>query len=312
MIVDRGTLGPPGTRGTVQEMRHLNRLITWDREGITWEADPRHADLIIQQLGITSGAVTTPLEKEKMGAADIDDDETQLPPEDRQQYQSLTMRAGYLAQDRTDLQRGVRELAKGMQKPCDRHWSMLKRLGRYLVGNRRVVQRIPYQDQWTHLTVFCDSDHAGCIRTRKSTSGVCCILGKAQVRSLCRGQAVIALSSGEAEYYCLVTGCSEALGEQSTLADWGIKVKIHVLMDATAGKSIGSRRGLGKVKHLDTIFLWVQDHVTQGRITIGKIHTSMNYADILTKPVGGTTLRRLMEDMGFTFPKHRAKLGLTA
>ena len=309
MIVDRGTLGPPGTAGTVQEMRHLNRLITWDQQGITWEADPRHAGLIIQELGISSGAVSTPLEKEKLGADEDDENDVELAPEDVKRYQSLVMRAGYLAQDRTDLQRAVRELAKGMKDPRERHWMQLKRLGRYLVGKPRVVQRIAYQDSFTHLTVFCDSDHAGCIRTRKSTSGAVVLLGRSQVRSLCRGQAVIALSSGEAEYYCLVTAASEALGEQSILADWGIKVKIHILMDATAGKAIGSRRGLGKVKHLDTIFLWVQEHVTSGRITIGKIHTTMNFADILTKAVAGPLLMRLMEDQGFRFPKGRAALG---
>ena len=86
-------------------------------------------------------------------------------------------------------------------------------------------------------------------------------------------------------------------------------MKIHILMDATAGKAIGSRRGLGKVKHLDTIFLWVQEHVTSGRITIGKIHTTMNFADILTKAVAGPLLMRLMEDQGFRFPKGRAALG---
>ena len=74
-------------------------------------------------------------------------------------------------------------------------------------------------------------------------------------------------------------------------------MKIHILMDATAGKAIGSRRGLGKVKHLDTIFLWVQEHVTSGRIAIGKIHTTMNFADILAKAVVGPLLIRLMEDL---------------
>ena len=92
------------------------------------------------------------------------------------------------------------------------------------------------------------------------------------------------------------------------LVDCGIKVKIHILMDATAGKAVGSRRGLGKVKHLDTIFLWVQEHVTSGRITIVKIHATMNFADILAKGVAGPLLLRLMKDQGFRFPSGRAKL----
>ena len=312
MIQERGILGPPGQPGTVQEMRHLNRIICWDREGITWESDPRHADLIIQDLGITKSAVTTPLVKEKVSALEDDEEDVELSEEDTKRYQSMTMRAGYLAQDRTDLQRTVRELAKGMKQPTVRHWTMLKRLGRFLLGRPRVVQRIAYQESFTHLTMFCDSDHAGCIRTRKSTSGAVAVLGNSQVRSLCRGQAIIATSSGEAEYYALVTACSEAIGDQSILADWGIKVKIHILMDATAGKAIGSRRGLGKVKHIDTIFLWVQEKVTNGSITLGKIHTSLNFADLLTKAVTGQTLKAMMEGMGFRYEIGRAKLGLTA
>ena len=54
--------------------------------------------------------------------------------------------------------------------------------------------------------------------------------------------------------------------------------------------AIGSRRGLGKVKHIDTIFLWVQEKVTSGAITLGKIHNSLNFADILTKAVAGPLL----------------------
>ena len=131
------------------------------------------------------------------------------------------------------------------------------------------------------------------------TSGAVAVIGKSQVRSLCRGQAIIATSSGEAEYYALVTACSEAIGDQSILADSGIKVKIHILMDATAGKAIGSRRGLGKVKHIDTIFLWVQEKVTSGMITLGKIHTSLNFADLLTKAVTGPLLRGMMAGMVF-------------
>ena len=38
---------------------------------------------------------------------------------------------------------------------------------------------------------------------------------------------------------------------------WVWKFKAHVWMDATAGIAVGSRRGLGRVKHIDTVFFWV-------------------------------------------------------
>ena len=80
-------------------------------------------------------------------------------------------------------------------------------------------------------------------------------------------------------------------------------------MDATAGAAIGSRRGLGKVKHIDTIFLWVQEVVSRRRATIGKVHTSKNLSDVLTKPIGGPELMRFLKAMGYEYCGGRAALG---
>ena len=57
----------------------------------------------------------------------------------------------------------------------------------------------------------------GCLRTRKSTSGYCVRLGGSTTKTSCKSQAAIALSSGEAEYYLLVSAACGALGEQSAL-----------------------------------------------------------------------------------------------
>ena len=45
-------LGPNAGAGEVQELRFLNRIMAWTEHGITWEADPRHAELVIQQLDL--------------------------------------------------------------------------------------------------------------------------------------------------------------------------------------------------------------------------------------------------------------------
>ena len=72
-------------------------------------------------------------------------------------------------------------------------------------------------------------------------------------------------------------------------------------MDATAGAAIGSRRGLGKVKHIHTVLLWVQQYVTQKLITISKVNTTVNYADIMTKAVSAATLEKKMTSMNFEY-----------
>ena len=72
-------------------------------------------------------------------------------------------------------------------------------------------------------------------------------------------QASITQSSGEAEYYALVRAASEALGMKSIMNDLGWDCKIRLLVDGSAAKSFASRTGLGKLRHLEIKFLWLQD-----------------------------------------------------
>ena len=70
------------------------------------------------------------------------------------------------------------------------------------------------------------------------------------IKSWSSTQSVIALSSGEAEYYGMVKGASVGLGMQSVLRDFEINVKLTLKSDASAAIAIASRRGLGKVRHI--------------------------------------------------------------
>ena len=307
MIEERGIFGPPESRhlGTVQEMRHLNRILKWTDEGISYEADPRHVDIVVKALGV-SKAVTTPLVREPPDNVDVKD--KMLSEQEATLYRSCTMRIGYISQDRTDLQRVTRELAKGMSAPTERHMELLKRCSRYLLHSPRVIQMFRRQRILTRLDVYSDSDHAGCIRTRKSTSGCVIMAGCNLLKSVCRGQAVVALSSGEAEFYALVTSASEALCEQSIASEWDVRLSINLIFDATAGAAMSSRRGLGRVKHVHTAFLWIQNYVTNGLIKLTKKHTSENLADILTKPVTATLMVQMMDLMGFRYVAGRSKI----
>ena len=82
-------------------------------------------------------------------------------------------------------------------------------------------------------------------------------------------------------------------------------------MDASAGIFIASRRGLGKVKHIDTCHLWVQKIVDQGRIRLRKVNTQDMLADLMTKPLDGQTAMKLLGRMGYSVRsgKHELALG---
>ena len=261
----RGRLGPNINDTT--SVRHLNRINEWTPEGIRIEADQRHAEIIIDQLGLAESAkiVVTPGEtvkvKEEMEEETLESDDSTL-------YRACVARANFLSQDRSDIQYATKELSRKMSNPNHQDMIRLKRLGRYLKGRPRSVIKYDYQnmDESGQLVVkaYTDTDFAGCQRAKKSTSGGVIMMGSHTIKTWSSTQAVIALSSGEAEYYGMVKGASQALGLKSMLGDIGMRtaIKVHIKTDASAAIGIASRRGMGKVRHIETNQLWLQEKVT--------------------------------------------------
>ena len=71
------------------------------------------------------------------------------------------------------------------------------------------------------------------------------MLGDHPIKSSSSTQSVIALNTGEAELYAINKIAASGLGVQSILHDLGIHIDICVFTDATSGKAMASRRGLG-------------------------------------------------------------------
>ncbi len=90
------------------------------------------------------------------------------------------------------------------------------------MGNKRMITRFDYQEKPENLEVFVDSDFAGCLRSRKSTSGGMIMYGSHLIKHWASTQSVIALSSGEAEYYALVKGSGQAIGMCSMIRELGV------------------------------------------------------------------------------------------
>ena len=66
-------------------------------------------------------------------------------------------------------------------------------------------------------------------------------------------------------------------------------------------KAVTGRRGLGKLRHVELKWLWVQDAVKEGRIRMGKVHGEVNVADHLTKPRNKDEVEELIKGVGGEF-----------
>ena len=121
------------------------------------------------------------------------------------------------------------------------------------------------------------------------------------VKHWSRTQKARALSSGEAEYYAMVTGCAEGLGLQSLAEDLGWKVEVRIWTDSSTAKAVANRRGLGKLRHVELKWLWVQDTVKEGRVQLNTVKGTENVADYLTKPKTREEVEEVLRNVGAEF-----------
>ena len=167
-------------------------------------------------------------------------------------YRTICARIGYIAEERWDIKHAAKECLQGMSKPRIVHVRMLKRIGRYLLYRPRLALLLKWQPKPTILQVYSDSDHAGNPLTRKSTGGGVVIVGNNAVMAWSTTQAVPSLSSGESEWHGVTNAAAEGIGVQAGINDLGEELALQVWTDSSAALGIGLRRGLGKLKHVES------------------------------------------------------------
>ena len=190
-LTESPRLGPSPKDG--KEVNILNRIVRWTDRGLEYEADPRQAEKLVMDLGLNGAkSVGTPgvkLTNEQLSA------DKKLGEHKCTAFRGVAARGNYLAADRPDTQYAAKEICRWMASPTEHGVTSLKRLGRYLEGHKRLVIEFPWQDA-ASIEVYSDTDWSGCIRTRKSTSGGCLMIGKHLVKSWSSTQGPISLSSG--------------------------------------------------------------------------------------------------------------------
>lgn len=146
-----------------------------------------------------------------------------------------------------------------------------------------------YQEAQPEVLAYADSDWDGDRTSGKSTSSNKVFVGRHLVETAANTQQVVAMSSGEAEFYSMgaaaaraltlarcVDALREACGQEGT-------TRVRPLSDSAAARGMCQRRGVGRVRHMDSRFLWLQDEIREHRDAVGAVATLENPADVGTK-----------------------------
>ncbi|GJV18460.1 retrovirus-related pol polyprotein from transposon TNT 1-94 [Tanacetum coccineum] len=156
--------------------------------------------------------------------------------------------------------------ARYQAKPTEKHLTAVKRIFRYLKDSINMGLWYP-KDTGFELTAFSDSDHAGCLDSRKSTSGGIQFLGGDKLVSWSsKKQDCTSMSSAEAEYAAIAISCNPVQHSRT--------------------------------KHIDVRYHFIKEHVEKGIVELFFVGTEYQLADLFTKALSEDRFKYLVRRLG--------------
>jgi hypothetical protein len=244
----------------------LGRIVSCTEAGFEYEADPRHRQKVLEALGFDGKTKGLSVNGR---VDDLADELVELEAAECTPFRALAARLNYLAQDSPEVQFAAKEVCRDMARPSQRSWRKLKVFDRFILDRDVVVWKSDWQEEvGLVLRVVSDSGWAGCRRTRRSISGGAVMLGEHCLKTWSSTQAPIAFSSAEAEYHAMVEAATRTLGLRSMLEEVGIGLSgaVELWSDSSAARDFASRKGVGKMRHLEVRHLWLQSEVSGQRV----------------------------------------------
>ena len=118
------------------------------------------------------------------------------------------------------------------------------------------------------VLLMTDSDWAAGQQNRKSKSATRIHVGDCLLYSYTRRQTVTAQSSAAAEFYATASGVSEGTLLRKVLAFFGQMLCLRALTDSAANHAMTHRLGAGKIRHLQTKVLRLQQLVYEHQLVM--------------------------------------------
>ncbi|KAK6146446.1 hypothetical protein DH2020_020315 [Rehmannia glutinosa] len=218
---------------------------------------------------------------------------------DESKYRGMIGSLLYLTASRPDILHAVCLCARFQSNPKESHMSAVKRIFRYLKGTIQYGLFYSKNENFS-LKGYSDSDYAGNIDDRKSTSGSCQFLGDCLVSWFSKKQNCVSLSTTEVEYIAAGSYCAQVLWVRQQLRDYEIEEKeIPIMCDNTSAIAITQNPVLhSRTKHIDVRYHFIRDHVEKKDITLEYISTDKQLADIFTKPLCESRFEELKHELG--------------
>ncbi|GJV81223.1 hypothetical protein Tco_1517093 [Tanacetum coccineum] len=200
----------------------------------------------------------------------------------------------YRTSSRLDIMFSVCLCARFQEAPRTSHLEAVKRIFRYIKGTSHLGLWYP---KGTRVETIVYAN-------RKSTSGACTFMGCCLTSWFSKKQTALAISTTEAEYVSAGKACQQALWMKQALVDYDINLDdIPVLCDNKGAIDLSKNPVLySHTKHIEIRHHFLRDNVQKGNISIEKVSSEDNIADILTKPLKREPFNLLRLGLGLMEP----------
>jgi hypothetical protein len=282
---------------------YLGIEVKQEASGITL-CQSSYAGKILEMAGMKNcNSCETPMEC-RLKLSKVKNEEALNPTE----YRSIIGSLRYIVNTRPDLAFAVGMVSRHMETPGREHWAAVKHILRYLKGTMGYGCRYERgADLKPMLIGYSDSDFAGDVEDRKSTTGVGYFVGSSLVTWASQKQRIVALSSCEAEYVAAAAAACQGIWLSRLVADMmgTEEMKVKLLMDNMSAIAL-SRNPVhhDRSKHIDTKYHFLRECIEDGKVEVEHVGTAEQVADIFTKALGRVKFIELRSALGVVEVHH--------
>ena len=173
-----------------------------------------------------------------------------------------------------------------MRKPKVVHHLQVVRVARYVLQHPGEIWLFGYQADPKTLYVYTDTDWAADELTRKSVSCIVERYGSHMIDCIVAKQSLVALPSGEAEFYGIVRAVATSKQTSQILEQIGMQSEVTIASDRSAARGICTRTGSG-----------IQESYRKKEFQLVSVDTLLIWADIGTKALTSERLTSLLRQM---------------
>ncbi|GJX14612.1 hypothetical protein Tco_0206370 [Tanacetum coccineum] len=199
---------------------------------------------------------------------------------DSTKYRGMIGSLFYLTASKADIMFSVCLCARFQDDPKTSHLEAVKRIFRYIKGTTHLGLWYP-KGTGIETVVYADSDHAEYYK-----------------------QLTLTVSTTKAEYVSAGKACQQALWMKQSLIDYDIRLDDIPIMYDNKGAIDLSKNPVqhSRTKHIEIRHHFLRDNIQKGHISIEKVSSVDNIADIVTKPLKRESFNYL--HLGLGMMKH--------